>query len=113
MDQKVTDCIEHIEQPWQGEVCRRLRQIIHQSIPEVEERIQYGKPHCLRQGAYACVLSAAKGWVSVTIFNAATLEAPEDVFEPGGGERKTIKLRPGQPVHDDLLARLVHDASHP
>lgn len=112
MNPTVTEYIQKINQPWQIEVCNRLRPIIHQSIPEVEERIQYSKPHYLKNGKYACVLGTAKGWVSFTIFNAQSLEAPQGFFEPDGPpERKTIKIREGQSVDYDLLATLIQQAA--
>jgi hypothetical protein len=113
MSQEVTAYIQNLKQPWQVEVCNRIRQVIHQSIPDVVERIQYGKPHYLQNGKYACVLSATKAGVNFTIFNATTLTAPEGVFEPGGSpDRKTIKIRDGQDVDYELLATLVHQAAH-
>ena len=115
MNQEVTEYIEKlnqkVNQEWQVEVCNSIRQIVHQSIPEVEERIQYGKPHFLKNGKYACVLGTAKGWVTFTIFNAKALEAPEGFFEPGGSpDRKTIKIREGQDVDYDLLVKLLQQA---
>ncbi|MFS0567169.1 DUF1801 domain-containing protein [Brevibacillus invocatus] len=38
------------------EVSKRLRQMVHESIPGVEERIQYKKPHFLKNGHYAAVM---------------------------------------------------------
>lgn len=112
MNQEVTEYMQKINQQWQAEICTRIRQVIHQSIPAVEERIQYGKPHFLKNGKYACVLGTAKGWVNLTIFNAKTLEAPEGFFEPGGSpDRKTIKIREGQDVDYDLLAGLIQQAA--
>jgi hypothetical protein len=111
MNPAVTDYILSIKQAWQAEVCTRLRQVIEQSIPDVEERIQYGKPHYLKNGKYACVLGTAKDWVSLTIFNAMALEAPEGFFEPGSPERKTVKIRSGQAVDYELLAALIQQAA--
>ena len=112
MNQEVTAYLNKINQEWQVEICNSIRQIVHQSISEVEERIQYGKPHFLKKGKYACVLGTAKGWVSLTIFNAKTLEAPEGLFEPGNPDRKTIKIREGQDVDYDLLVKLLQQASN-
>ncbi len=111
MNQAVTDYMEGITQEWQAVIGAHIRQVIHESIPEVEERIQYGKPHFLKHGSYAAVLGTAKGWVSLTIFNATTLEAPDGFFEPGPPERKTVKIREGEEVDDELLARLLQQAS--
>jgi hypothetical protein len=111
MGQDVAGYIDSIDQDWQAEVCRSLHQRIHQAIPGVVERLQYGKPHYLKDGKYACVLATAKGWVTFTIFNAAALDAPEGLFEPGPPDRKTIKIRHGQAVDYDLLAELLRQAA--
>jgi hypothetical protein len=111
MTQAVTEYLEKINQPWQAEICTHLRQIVHQAVPSVEERIQYGKPHFLKNGKYAYVLGTAKDWVSFTIFNAGSLEAPEGFFEPGDPDRKTIKIRKGSTVDYTLLTRLVQQAA--
>jgi hypothetical protein len=112
MNQEVTAFIQKISYEWQAEACNRIREIVHQSIPDVAERIQYGKPHFLKNGKYAGVLGTAKAWVSFTIFNAETLEAPNGFFEPGGTDRKTIKILQGQEVDYDLLAKLVQQAAN-
>ncbi len=112
MKQEITNYITKIEQKWQAEICTQLRQIVHQSVPEVEERIQYGKPHFLKNGKYACVLGTAKGWVSFTIFNAQKLEAPDGFFELSDTtDRKTIKIKQGQAVDFGLVAKLVQQAA--
>lgn len=111
MNQDVTAYIEQITQEWQRELCTQLRAILLEIGPEIEERIQYGKPHYLKHGKYLCVYSTAKGWVSCTIFNAAALTAPEGFFEPGDPNRKTLKLRAGQPIDYQQLAELIKQAA--
>lgn len=112
MNQAITEYIEKIKEAWQAEVSTQLRQIVHQAVPEVEERIQYGKPHFVKNGKYAAVLGTAKDWVSFTIFQATNLEAPEGFFEPGSPDRKTIKIRKGQVVDYNLLAKLLEQAAN-
>ena len=113
MNQAVTDYIQKIDQEWQAEICAQLRQVVLVSISDVEERIQYGKPHFLKNGKYAAVLGTAKGWVSFTIFNAAALEAPEGFFEAGGSpDRKTVKIPKGQPVDYQFLSSLIQQAAN-
>jgi hypothetical protein len=112
MNAEVTEYIEKISQPWQVEICTQLREIILQSIPDVEERIQYSKPHYKKNGQYACVMGTAKGWVSFTIFNAQALQTPEGMFESSeNGDRKTIKIKQGQAVDGELMGRLLKEAS--
>lgn len=115
MNQEVTDYINNLNdkprQEWQSSVCDQLRQLIHQSIPDVDERLQYGKPHFRKNGKYACVVGTAKGWVSFTIFNAKALEAPPGFFEPGDPDRKTVKILEGQAVDYALLGKYIQQAA--
>lgn len=113
MNEDVTKYIRKNDQKWQVEICNAIREIIHTSLADVEERIQYGKPHFLKNAKYLCVLGVAKGWVSLTIFNARQLKAPEGFFESGGNpERKTIKILDGQDFDYELLARLLQQAAN-
>ena len=111
MNPEVTEHIENI-QPWQAEICNAIRDRIHQSLPDVQERLQYKKPHFLKDGKYLAVLSPAKAQVSLTVFNATELDAPDGVFEADGPpQRKTVKIKDGQEVDYDLLGRLVAQAA--
>ncbi|MDQ0196853.1 DUF1801 domain-containing protein [Paenibacillus wynnii] len=106
----VAEFIEDLKEPWQAEICNKLLEVVRQAIPDVQERIQYKKPHFLKNGKYAAVISTAKAAVSFTIFNATELDLPEGLFE-GPPERKTIKIREGQEVEMDVLTSLLKDAS--
>jgi hypothetical protein len=110
MNQDVTAFIEKINHPWQIEVSKRLRQLVHQSLPDVEERIQYGKPHFLKNGKYAAVITPSKDAVSFMIFNIGDLELPKGLFD-GPPERKWIKIRDGQSTDYELLAKILVQAS--
>ncbi|ACX68236.1 MULTISPECIES: DUF1801 domain-containing protein [Bacillales] len=110
MNQEVTDYMAAISDTWKVEVSERLRELVHNTIPDVAERLQYKKPHFLKNGKYAAVISVAKSAVSFTIFNAEGLEWPETLFE-GPPERKTIKISAGQQVDYAALASLLKQAS--
>ncbi len=115
MNQDVTDYINNLNdkpnQEWQVEVCNQLRKMTFDVIPDAAERLQYGKPHYRKNNKYAAVLSTAKGWVTYSIFNAASVEEPAGFFEAGKPELKTIKILKGQTVDYDLLAKLLKQAS--
>ncbi|MGO4275743.1 DUF1801 domain-containing protein [Paenibacillus sp. TAF58] len=110
MNQEVTDFIEALKEPWQLEISKLFREVVHQAISDVQERIQYKKPHFLKNGKYAAVISTSKDAVSFTIFNAAELEIPEGKFD-GPPERKTMKLRKGDSFDSGQLVSLVSKAS--
>lgn len=110
MNQEVIDFIEALKEPWQVNLCNGLREVVQQAIPDVQERIQYKKPHFLKNSKYAAVISTSKDAVSFTIFNASELTLPEGLFD-GPPERKTMKLKQGQTVDADLLSSLVSQAA--
>jgi hypothetical protein len=109
---EVTEYIQKIKLDWQAEVANLLRETVAKTVPEAEERIQYGKPHYRKNGKYLCVLGTAKGWVSFTIFNATDLQTPDGLFESSDtGDRKTIKILTGQTVDSDMLGKLLQQAA--
>jgi hypothetical protein len=115
MSQEVIQYIESLtkkpNQQWQVKVCESLRKMIHKTIPDVEERLQYGKPHYLKNGHYACVIHTAKDKVSFMIFNATGLQEIKGFFQSmSGPERKTATIKEGQKVDYDLLADLLKRA---
>lgn len=112
MNEAIQSYIDNISQEWQIDVCRKLDEIITVAIPDVDSRLQYRKPHYLKNGKYVAVFGTAKGWVSFTIFNATELVPPSDEFESSDtGERMTIKIRDGQNVDYDVLSSLIKQAS--
>jgi hypothetical protein len=110
MNSEVTTFIELLKDTWQKDLSLSLRDVVHQAIPDVQERIQYKKPHFLKNGKYAAVISTSKDAVSFTIFNAVGLELPEGKFD-GPPERKTIKLRQGDTFNSEQFVSLVGQAS--
>ena len=110
MNPEVTNYIEGVKEEWQRDLSAQLREVVHQAVPDVQERIQYKKPHFLKNGKYTAVISTSKDAVSFTIFNTSSLTLPEDIFE-GPPERKTIKLKQGHRVDSGLLVSLVKQAA--
>ncbi|MFM1652844.1 DUF1801 domain-containing protein [Brevibacillus sp. B_LB10_24] len=110
MNQEVTDFIEAIKEPWQKELSTHLRELVHKAIPDAHERVQYKKPHFLKNGKYAAVISTSKDAVSFTIFHTAELELPEGMFD-GPPERKTLKLRKGDTFDSGQLVSWISQAS--
>lgn len=112
MNQQVTDYIQKIDKEWQVQTCNRVRQLVHQSIPAVEEQVKYRQAFYTMNGKQVCVFFPAKDWVNVTIFHASSLEAPEGLFEPTDHpDRKTIKIKEHKELDDDVLASLFKQAA--
>jgi hypothetical protein len=111
MNQEVTQYIQKL-QNWQVEVCESLRKMIYETIPDIEERLQYGKPYYLKDGHYACVIHAAKDKVSFMIFNAGELKEIKGFFKSmSSPDRKAVTLKEGQEVDYKLLSNLLKQAA--
>lgn len=110
MNQEVVSFIEALTVPWQKELATELRKLVHQAIPDAAERIQYKKPHFLKDGKYAAVISTSKDAVSFTIFNTAEMNLPDNLFT-GPAERKTMKLKQGQTFAANQLVSWIREAS--
>lgn len=111
MNQEVTTYIKKL-QPWQITVCETLRKLVTDVIPDVEERLQYGKPHYLKNGHYASVIMAQKDKVSFMIFNATELEEIKGYFKSmAAPDRKTATITEGQKVDYKQLANFLKKAS--
>ncbi|TDE12792.1 DUF1801 domain-containing protein [Dyadobacter psychrotolerans] len=111
MNQEVTDYIQKLPE-WQSAICENLRKAVYDTVPEIVERVQYGKPHYLKNGHYAAVISIAKDKVSFSIFNAGELEDIKGFFaSTTSPDRKTATIKQGQEVDYNLLAKLLSQAS--
>ncbi|MFD8532528.1 DUF1801 domain-containing protein [Streptosporangium canum] len=107
MNDDVTQYINKT-QPWQIDVCEKLRAMIGETIPGVEERLQYGRPHYLKNGHYAVVISVAKAKVSFMVFNATDVPEVKGFLRAmGAGERKTADIKEGDDVDYDALAGIL------
>lgn len=111
MSAEVTAYIKKLPK-WQAEVAESLRKVVQQTIPGVEERLQYGKPHYLKNGKYAAVISAAKDKLSFMLFNATELAEINGYFKSmTGPERKTATIKEGQKVDYKQLADFLKKTS--
>lgn len=97
---------------WQAEVCERLRSLVHETVPGAEERIEYGKPHFLKNGQHAAVIHAAKAKVTFMVFNAAGVEPVKGLLRAlGNGERKAVDITEGQDVDFAAVGAILAETS--
>lgn len=109
MNPEVSTFIENLTSSWQVQLCSQLRQVVHETIPGVEEKIQYKKPHFLKNGQFAAVISPSKDAIAFMIMNTAGMTFPKG-FE-GPAERKWIKLREGDKPDLAQLSGYLKQAS--
>lgn len=111
MNPEVTAYIEATK-PWQAEVCQAVRTTVHSSLSGIEEALQYGKPHFVREGRHVAVLHVATAKVSFLVFDAGALEPVPGVLRSlGSGDRKVVDIREGDDVDLDFLTDLLRRTS--
>ena len=111
MNDEVTQYVKKT-QPWQVEVYSTLRNLVLINVPGVEERLQYGKPHYLKDGSYLAVIHAGKDKVSFMLFNATKVpEVKGFLRSMSNGDRKTVDMSDGQSVDYKKILKLVKDVS--
>lgn len=76
--------------PWQRAVCQRVRDLVHEADPEVEETIKRTRqPYFVLKGN-VCALLAAKDHVNVFLYDGAIVPDPEGIIT-GGHDNKTAR----------------------
>ncbi|MCD9021633.1 DUF1801 domain-containing protein [Cohnella silvisoli] len=107
LSQEVTEYIQQINQEWQIEICNGIRKIIHQSVPDINEKIAMTTPNYSKNGKPLCTFFAAKAWVTLTIFNTKNFEMPEGFFHPSDHpDRMQVKIKKGNDLDEVVLSKL-------
>jgi hypothetical protein len=108
-DPRVDAYIETLP-PWQQEICRQVRDLVHEADPEVQETIKRSvQPYFVLQGNVIALL-AARDHVNVFTYDGGLVPDPDGIVT-GGHENETgriIAFREGQPINRAaLLAYLL------
>ncbi|MGW0809114.1 DUF1801 domain-containing protein [Nonomuraea sp. NPDC002799] len=107
MNDEVTEYIDNTA-PWQRAVCEKLRAMIHEAVPDVEERFQYGKPHFLKNGQHAAVIAVVRNKISFMVFNATDIPVIKGFIRAmGQGDRKSVDIQEEQEVDYGALADIL------
>jgi hypothetical protein len=104
-DPRVDDYIDALPD-WQQEICRQVRDLVHEADPEVTETIKRTvQPYFVLQGNIAALL-AAKDHVNVFLYD-PSVDDPDGIITHGHGNAtgRQISIRHGERInHPALLA---------
>ncbi|GAA1339347.1 DUF1801 domain-containing protein [Saccharothrix algeriensis] len=107
VDPRVDDYIAGLPE-WQQEVCRRVRDLVHEADPEVVETIKRTKlPYFVLQGN-VCALLAAKDHVNVFLYDGAIVPDPEGIITAGHANKtaRTVAFRRGEAINAPALVAM-------
>ncbi len=102
---------------WRGETLARVRQLIHDADPDIEEEWKWEKPSSGGTPVWSheggvCTGEAYKQVVKLTFFRGASLEDPKGLFNSSleGNTRRAIDLREGESIDETAFKQLIRDA---
>jgi hypothetical protein len=102
---------------WRGETLARVRQLIHDADPEIQEEWKWEKPSSggtpvWSHGGDICTGESYKQVVKLTFFRGASLEDPKKLFNSSleGKTRRAIDIREGETLDDAAFKELVRAA---
>jgi len=94
---------------WQQDICREVRDLVHEADPEVVETIKRrDRPYFVLDGNI-CALLAAKDHVNVFLYDGAIVPDPEGIIT-GGHDNKTaraIAIRRGEAINRPALLAML------
>ncbi len=97
---------------WRGETLVRVRQLIHDADPEIQEEWKWrGTPVWSHDGG-VCTGESYKQVVKLTFFRGATLKDPAKLFNSSleGNTRRAIDIREGEKLNEAAFKELIRSA---
>jgi hypothetical protein len=113
---KITERIQELGD-WRGETLARVRQLIHDADPEIEEEWKWEKPSSGGTPVWShdggvCTGESYKQVVKLTFFRGASLKDPKKLFNSSleGNTRRAIDIREGEKLNDGAFKELIRSA---
>jgi len=103
-DPRVDDYIDRLP-GWQQEICQRMRDLVHEADPAVEETIKRTvQPYFVLDGNI-CALLAARDHVNVFLYDGGIVPDPEGIVTGGHGNEtgRTVAVRRDEPINERAL----------
>ena len=97
---------------WRGETLTRIRQLIHDADPGIEEEWKWmGTPVWSHDGG-VCTGESYKQVVKLTFFRGAALADPKKLFNSSleGNTRRAIDIREGETFNEPAFKALIRAA---
>ena len=107
IDQRIRELAD-----WRGDTLARIRTLIHEAVPEVEETWKWGRVPVWERHGILCTGETYKDYVKLTFARGAALDDPAGLFNAGfgGNTRRAIDLREGDEIDEAAFQALVREA---
>ena len=102
---------------WRGETLARVRQLIHDADPDIQEEWKWEKPTSGGTPVWShdggvCTGESYKEVVKLTFFRGASLDDPQKLFNASldAGTRRAIDFRQGEKINAAAFKKLIRVA---
>ncbi|MGC1658469.1 MAG: DUF1801 domain-containing protein [Candidatus Acidiferrales bacterium] len=109
---KITKRIQELGD-WRGETLARVRQLIHDADPGIQEEWKWmGTPVWSHDGG-VCTGESYKQVVKLTFFRGASIKDPKKLFNSSleGNTRRAIDVREGEKINEAAFKQLIRAAA--
>ena len=113
---KITKRIEELGD-WRGETLARVRQLIHEADPDIQEEWKWEKPKSSGTPVWShdggvCTGESYKQVVKLTFFRGASVKDPKKLFNSSleGNTRRAIDFREGEKIDEAAFKQLIRAA---
>jgi hypothetical protein len=101
MNTAVTKYIEEAAGP-QAEAMRRLRQLIHATVPGIQEEFKWGRP-VFRAKKDLAYFKTTRAYLTLGFFHTQQLDDPDGLLEGTGKDMRHIKIRNADAINEELI----------
>jgi hypothetical protein len=108
LDPRVDDYMRALPR-WQMDLCHRLREVIHDADPAVQETVKRkGQPYFVLEGN-VCAILAASDHVNLFTYDGAIVADPDGIITGGHGNStaRTIAFYEGDPIPVESLTAML------
>src|SRR5689334_3285393 len=86
---------------WQQEICREVRDLVHEADPEVTETVKRTRQPYFVLNGNICALLAARDHVNVFMYDGGIVPDPQGIITAGHENKtaRTIGIRQGEQVN--------------
>ena len=102
---------------WRGETLARVRRLIHDAVPEIQEEWKWAKANSTGTPVWShdggvCTGESYKQVVKLTFFRGASLQDPQKLFNSSleGNTRRAIDIREGEKLNETAFKELIRSA---
>jgi len=97
---------------WRGEALARVRALIQEALPDVQETWKWRGTPVWEHNGILCTGETYKKVVKLTFTNGAALDDPARIFNSSleGNTRRALDISEGETVDEDAFIALVHAA---